>query len=130
MLGIGWGSDGTHAPFLSMGPTGLVLDVDNADIGERHFLNVGMRRIDLTALAAGPTIAPASGRTLFGISEPGHVELFETFSEFVTELSTRLGAGDAAVAMTAYGSYDEGSNTLNANRISVHFARVAAERFA
>ncbi len=122
VLGMGWGSDGTHAPFLSMGPTSLVLDVDNVDLGERHFLSVGMRRIDLTALPAGPTIAPASGRTLFGISEPGHIELFETFSEFVTELSTRLGAGDAAVAMTAYGSYEEGSNTLTANRISVHFA--------
>jgi len=122
VLGIGWGIGGTAAPFLSMEPTGLVLDVDNASIGERHFLNVGMRLIDLTALASGPTIAPASGRTLFGISEPGHVELFDTFSEFVTQLSTRLSAGHAAVAMTAYGSYDEGGNTLNANRISVHFA--------
>ncbi len=122
VLGIGWGSGGTHAPFLSMEPTGLVLDVHNADIGERHFLNVGMRRIDLTMLGAGPTIAPAGGRTLFGISDPGHVELFETFSEFVTELSARLGAGDAAIAMTAYGSYDEGSDTLHANRVSVHFA--------
>jgi hypothetical protein len=121
-LGIGWGIEGTNAPFLSMGPTGLALDVANADIGERHFLLVGMRRIDLTTLAAGPTLAPADGRTLFGISEPGHVELFASFAEFVTELSVRLGAGDAAVALTAYGSYDAGSNSLNANRISVHFA--------
>jgi hypothetical protein len=121
VLGIGWGSTGTSAPFLSMEPTGLVLDVANTAIGERHFLNVGMRRLDLTVLTSGPTIAPASGRTLFGISEPGHVELFETFSDFVTEISARLGAGDAAIAMTAYGSYDEGSSTLNANRISVHF---------
>jgi hypothetical protein len=121
-LGIGWGADGTHAPFLSMGPSGLVLDVHNPDIGERHFLQVGMRRIDLTALAASPTLAPADGRALFGISEPGHIELFASFEEFVTELSARLGAGDAAIALTAYGRYDEGGNTLNANRISVHFA--------
>jgi hypothetical protein len=119
-LGVGWGGDGTNAPFLSMAATGLVLDVANPDIGGRHVLTVGMRRIDLTALAAGPTIAPAGGRTLFGISEQGRVELFESFAELVTELSAQLGAGKAAVAMTAYGSYDEGAHTLHANRISIH----------
>jgi hypothetical protein len=121
VLGIGWGESGTTAPFLSMGPSGLVLDVRNPSIGARHFLLTGERKIDLLELASGPTLAPASGRALYGITEPGHVELFASFDEFVAELSVRLGAGDAAHALSAYGSYDEGSNTLTANRISVYF---------
>jgi hypothetical protein len=122
VLGIGWGPDGTDAPFLSMNATGLVLDVANPDIGARHFLSIGMRQLDLTALAAGPTIVPASGRTLYGISAPGHVELFDSFAEFVTALGAHFGAGKATVAMTAYGDYDEGANALSANRVAVHFA--------
>jgi hypothetical protein len=122
VLGIGWGPDGTNTPFLGMNATGLVLDVANPDVGARHFINIGMRRIDLTALAAGPTIVSATGRTLFGISAPGHIELFDSFGEFVTELGARLAEGNAALAMTAYGDYDEGASTLSANRVAVHFA--------
>jgi hypothetical protein len=121
LLGIGWGENGTTAPFLSMGPTGLVLDIANPSIGMRHFLLTGAAKIDLLALPSGPTIAPASGRGLFGITEPGHVELFASFDEFVAELSLRLGAGDAAVALSASGSYDAGSNTLAARHVSVYF---------
>ena len=29
MLGIGWGASGTTAPFVSMNPTGLVIDITN-----------------------------------------------------------------------------------------------------
>jgi hypothetical protein len=119
VLAIGWGESGTTAPFLGMGPSGLVLDIHNPGIGPRHFLLANGRKLDLLELASGPTIAPASGRALYGITEPGHVELFASFEEFVAELSVRLGAGNAAHGLSAYGSYDEGSNTLAANRISV-----------
>jgi hypothetical protein len=121
VLGIGWGETGTTAPFLSMGPSGLVLDIDNPSIGLRHFLVAGGRKIDLLELPSSPTLAPANGRTLYGITEPGHVELFASFDEFVAELSVRLGAGDAVLGLSAYGSYDESSNTLTANRISAYF---------
>ena len=121
VLGIGWGESGTTAPFLSMGPSGLVLDIHNPSIGLRHFLLTGERKIDLLELASGPTLIPTSDRALYGITEPGHVELFASFDEFVAELSVRLGAGDAARGLSAYGSYDEAANTLAANRISVYF---------
>lgn len=121
LLGIGWGEAGTSAPFLSIGVPGIVLDLGNPAIGMRHHLVVGgMRVIDLKDLAASPTIAPASGRTMFGLWEPGHVELFADFGAFTTELSKRLAAGDKAQSLVALGSYDEGANTLTANHIAVH----------
>jgi hypothetical protein len=119
-LGIGWGMDGTTAPFLSMDATGLVLDLNNPSIGERHHMLIGRRKVDLFDLPASPTIAPAQGRMIFGLVERGHIELFADFNEFARELAEQLGGGNAAQALAAYGSYDEASNTLTANRIAVH----------
>ena len=121
-LTIGWGDTGTTAPFLSSNNTGLVLDIHNPSIGERHFLTIGMRKIDLLTLTTPPTIAPASGRAMYGLWEPGHIELFTSFADFVTELNLRLGGGKKAVGLTATGAYDEGSSTLAADHVAVYFA--------
>ncbi len=122
VLGIGWGTTGTAAPFSSMGPAGFVLDIDNPDIGARHHVLVGARLIDLTTLAVSPTIAPTTGRALYGISVGGDVKLFTTFADFSTAVANQLSAGNAAIALAAIGSYDEGSTTLTAHHIAMHFA--------
>jgi len=122
VLGIGWGMTGTSAPFSSMGVSGLVLDMRNTSIGARHHMLVGARLIDLTTLAVSPTIAPTSGRALYGISVGRDVKLFTSFAEFSTEVANRLSAGNAAIALVAVGSYDEGSTTLTAHHIAMHFA--------
>jgi hypothetical protein len=123
MLGIGWGSTGTTAPFLSMSATGLVLDIDNPSIGARHALLVGMRQIDLLTLPTSPTLAPpTAGRAVYGISVGREIRLFSTFEEFSAELGLTLGGGRAALALTASGSYDAATATLHAAHIAVHFA--------
>jgi hypothetical protein len=125
-LGIGWGATGTTAPFVSMNPTGLVIDITNKSIGDRHFILSGMQKLDILTLASGPTIAPTTDRGMYGVWEPGHVELFEHFADFSTKLAARLAAGDAATSMTAFGAYDAGSNVLTANGVSVFFGKVDA----
>ena len=123
VLGIGWGPLGTTAPFSSMGVDGLVLDLGNPSIGERHALWIGNRRIDLATLPAAPTLAPpASGRALYGIAAGGNIRLFATFAELSTELAALLGGGQAAVSLTASGSFDPVSTTLRATHIAVHVA--------
>ncbi len=47
-LGVGWGVEGTVAPFASIGPDGLTLDNDNDDIDVRHYIKQGPVLIDLT----------------------------------------------------------------------------------
>src|SRR5262249_51773973 len=101
VLGIGWGTNGAAAPFLSGGNAGLVLDLHNSAIGERHTITVGMRMIDLLGLPASPTIVGADGRTVYGLWEVGHVELFTSFADFVAELNTRLAGGEKAQSLTA-----------------------------
>jgi hypothetical protein len=120
-LGIGWSPSGTTAPFLSIGAAGLVLDLGNSS-GERHFIKIGSRVVDLLELPAAPTIVAANGRAVFGLWQREHVELFTSFDDFVAALALRLSGGEAAVALAAYGSYDETAATLHANRIAVYLA--------
>jgi hypothetical protein len=123
-LGIGWGAAGTTAPFTSMSATGLVIDISNQGIGNRHFIQTGMQRLDILTLASSPTIAPTTDRGMYGIWEPGHVELFEHFADFETKLAARLAAGDALTSLTALGAYDAGGNVLTANSVSAFFGKV------
>lgn len=123
VLGIGWGSAGTTAPFASMNASGLVLDVDNPSIGERHTLLVGMRHIDLTALPMPATLAPpTAGRAIYGICVGADIRLFTDFAEFSAELAAQLGAGRPAIALTASGRYEAASVTLHATHVAAHFA--------
>jgi hypothetical protein len=119
-LGVGWGVDGTAAPFSVMGATSLVIDLDNPDIGVRHHLLIGDRLIDLFDLPASPGIGESATPRLYGIWEPGRVELFKDFAEFVDELALRLSATDRARSLAAYGRYGEDENVLTANKIVVH----------
>ena len=123
LLGIGWGTTGTTAPFSSMGATGLVLDIKNPSIGARHHLLDDMRVIDLTTLPMSPTLAPSpDGRAIYGIAVGADIKLFTSFAEFSTELASQLGGGRPAIALTATGRYEAANATLYANHIAVLFA--------
>jgi hypothetical protein len=123
VLAIGWGAAGTTAPFSSMGATGLVLDMQNPSIGERHHLVVDMRAVDLRTLAMSPTLAPPSDRpAVYGISVGADIRLYTSFAEFSTALAAELGGGRGAVALTATGRYVAGNTTLHVNHVAAHFA--------
>jgi len=121
VLGIGWGMTGTSAPFSSMGTTGLVLDTHNPAIGARHHLLVGMRIVDLTTLATPPTMAPSTGRALYGISVGRDVRLFNNFADFSAAVSAELSSGHEALGLVATGSYDQPSATLTAWHVAMFF---------
>jgi len=118
--GIGWGLQGTAAPFASMEASGLVLDMTNSAIGLRHHLLLGETLIDLFDLPSPLTVAPIDTLGLYGIVAPGHVELFADFGAFVAAIAVRLGGGSQAQAFAAYGSYDESAVTLSAPRAVIH----------
>jgi len=118
-LGVGWGEAGTTAPFSVMTSTSLVIDLLNPAIGERHHLLLGPEIVDLFDLPASPAIEQSGPPRIYGIHEPGHVELFKNFPDFVAELSLRLGGGDRALGLAAQGHYLEFDNRLAANKIVV-----------
>jgi hypothetical protein len=127
VLGLGWVAPGTNAPFLSMGADGLVPDLSNEDIGGRHHMKIGREIIDLFDLSAAPTISPTEFRGLYSLHEPGHVELFRDFSEFVEELSLRISNSDTVRSIAAYGTWDEDASDLDARKAVVFTLPAATE---
>ena len=120
-LGLGWGAEGTAAPFLSIGPDGLVLDNGNEDIDVRHHIKQGPVLIDLTALDSDTTIVPRpTDRKAFYIKTADSLRMYSDFGDFVADLSTSLDGATVARSMHAHGKYDTDSNVFTAYKIGVH----------
>jgi hypothetical protein len=119
-LGVGWGMAGTIAPFISMGDDGLVLDNQNGDIDQRHYIKQGPVLIDLTSLDSNTTIIPReSDRMLFSIKTRDSLRLYSAWDDFVADLSLSLDGATTARAMHAYGKYDVGSNVFTAYKLGI-----------
>ena len=120
-LGVGWGPDGTTAPFLSMGADGLVLDNQNPAIDERHYIRQGTVLIDLTALDFGTTIVPpGSGRTLYVIKTADSLRQYTDFADFADDLAASLDGATSARSMFARGQFDADSNVFTAFKLGVY----------
>ena len=120
-LGIGWGPEGTIAPFLHTGPDGLVLDNQNPDIDVRHYIKQGTVLIDLQALDSDTTIVPPeSGRTLYVIKTADSLRQYANFDEFEADLATSLDGSTTARSMYARGQYDADSNVFTAYKLGVY----------
>jgi hypothetical protein len=120
-LGVGWGTEGTTAPFLMMNESGLLLDNFNEEIGERHFIKQGPVLIDLTILDAETLIAPReSGRKLFVVKTTDSLQLYADFDDFVAALMFALDGVNAARSMYARGHYNADTNVFTAYKIFVY----------
>ena len=119
-LGVGWGRDGTTAPFLRMDADGLLLDNGNPSIDQRHYVKQGTVLIDLTMLPSDTLITPReTGRKLFSIKTADSLRLYSDFGEFVNDLTMSLDGVTAARAMYAYGKYDAEANAFTAYKAGV-----------
>ena len=120
-LGVGWGAHGTIAPFVSMGTDGLVLDNQNMDIDQRHYIKQGPVLIDLTELDSNTAIVPReTGRMLFSIKSQDSLRLYSDWDDFVGDLINSLNGATTARSMYAYGKYDVDSNTFTATKLGVY----------
>ncbi|MDJ0813503.1 MAG: hypothetical protein QNJ23_07230 [Woeseiaceae bacterium] len=119
-LGVGWGQAGTIAPFVVTDVTGLVLDNQNPDIDQRHYIKQGPVLIDLTSLDSNTTIVPReTGRMLFSIKTRDSLRLYSDWGDFVTDLAESLDGATTARAMHAYGQFDADSNTFTAAKMGI-----------
>jgi hypothetical protein len=119
-LGIAWGTTGTVAPFASIGGDGIVLALDNDNIGIRHHVKQGPVLIDLLTLGTNTTILPRpTGRKLFSIRSGNSLRQYSNFDDFVADLTTSLNGSTTARAMVARGNFDVDTNVLTAYMIGV-----------
>jgi hypothetical protein len=123
LLGIGWGFNGTDAPFLLMGRNGWVVDVTNVDLGQRRRLEIGPRVFDIRRDLPEPiTIEPvAEGRAVYSVTRGLRVELYGNFEDFNARVNSLLNGGWRMRALTARGAYDVPTVTLEANYVAVAF---------
>ncbi|MBT8092621.1 MAG: hypothetical protein KJN77_06260, partial [Gammaproteobacteria bacterium] len=120
-LGIGWGVDGSTAPFTSTGPDGIVIDRLKLGIDQRHYIKQGPVLIDLTALDSDTTIVPhESDRQSFYIKTADSLRMYANFGEFVEDLTLSLNGSNAARSMHAHGQYDVDTNVFTAHKIGVY----------
>ena len=120
-LGVGWGANGTTAPFLSMGDDGLVLDNQNPAVDVRHYIKQGTVLIDLQSLDSDTVIVPPeTDRTLFVIKTHDSLRQYTDFAEFVEDLAASLDGATSARSMFARGQYDRDSNVFTALKIGVY----------
>ena len=126
-LGIGWLPDGTTAPFLSTGPAGIVPDLENPELGERHHIKIGNVVIDLTELPAAPTIVGGDHeRTRYAILQGDRVQLFRSYARFVETLGNLLDGSTVAYSMHATGRYVRATNTVHAHTIGIRLGSPTA----
>ncbi len=120
VLGVGWGAEGTAMPFNEVTTEYLVLDNDNMDIDERHYIKQGPVLIDLTALDSDTKIVPReTDRLAFYIKSADSLRMYSEFADFADDLSNSLISGNKARSMHARGKYDVSANEFTAYKIGV-----------
>lgn len=140
---VAW-NDGTTAPFSTLTATGASIDLGNPKLSSA-VIRIGSQSIDLRTLGASPQIiaavapapvkATASGtgsveQTLppvvlpeFSYGNPlavapDGIYVYSAFGTFGTHLTTSL-TTISAVKLVAKGTYNQATNTFNANSVDV-----------
>lgn len=123
LLAVGWGFNGTEAPFQSMGRNGFVIDVTNVDLGERQRLEIGPFVFDITSdLPEAITVEPVdTGPAVYAVSRDLGVEIFSDFEDFAARVNALLNGGANMRALTARGAYDVPTTTVAADFVAISF---------
>ena len=132
-LVVSWGHAGSATAFTGLTATSTSLQLNLANVGNLHFIQIGPELVDLTKVTLAPSIVPdtTSMDVVFTIGHAGKLktENFNTFAAFVTQLTTELAAtSTTTMTMTtaptvdviaAAGQYDSATNALTARRLAV-----------
>ncbi len=122
-LVVDWGWQGSATALTGLTATSSALQLNLADVGARHFVQIGPEQLDLTKLAAAPRIAPdtAATNTVFTIGHTANfpTENFSSFADFVAELAKEVMPGTTVIAVSAAGQYDSATNVFSADAIAI-----------
>jgi hypothetical protein len=132
-LQVDW-TGGTTAPFATLTPTGLTIDLTNANLSA-EVIRIGSESIDMKSLAATPQIVPQAATVppaglppvfvpVFAIgnlsaADTTTISVFNSFAGFATQLPLSVVAATPAYHFVATGVYNRGSNTFTASSIDV-----------
>jgi len=122
-LVIDWGDAGSATALTGFSASSTSLQPSLTKVGERHFIQIGPQRIDITTLAAAPSIAPdmtaMTDVFTIGHADSDDADNFNTFASFATALAGDLTGSTTVIAVAAAGHYDSTTNVFTATRIAV-----------
>ncbi|MDH3589505.1 MAG: DUF4382 domain-containing protein [Gammaproteobacteria bacterium] len=118
LLFIGW-NPSTATPFLTLGPEGLVIDLENPDIGLRHHVVRGGIATDLLTLPSAGILANGDRPGLYAIREGRSIRIHTDFGFFTRDLANRLGASKTVRSAHGTGSWSDIDYEFKAGRILV-----------
>jgi hypothetical protein len=124
-LVVEWVNGGATAPFISESSAGVVLDLNNADLGTIHYIRTGPATLDLKTLLASPLITTVGADqtklrlAIGGASLSTGVSVFNSISGFASALSSTFNGTNKIYRLVAVGQYNSATNTFVASRISV-----------
>jgi hypothetical protein len=127
-LVIEWVNGGAPAPFLSDSSAGLVVALNNANLGTIHEIRTGPAALDLKTLSSFPasplitTVGADQSKlqlAIGGASLSTGVSVFNSISGFAAALSSTFNGTNKIYRLVAVGQYNIGTNTFVASRISV-----------
>jgi hypothetical protein len=124
-LVVEWINGGATAPFLSDSPAGLVVDLNNANLGTIHYIRTGPATLDLKTLPASPLITTVGAdqsklQLAIGLASLATgVSVFNSISGFASALTSTFNGTNKIYRLVAVGQYNIGTNTFVASRISV-----------
>lgn len=121
LLMVGWRPNGTTAPFTVQNPTGLVINLSDPNIGPFAWLRRGGVTTDLSSLTSSPSIVPSpSGTGFFAIRQDGVVTIHVSFTNFVSDLQSRLNGSVVMTGLFGRGGYDVDENRFTVTRLAVN----------
>jgi hypothetical protein len=127
-LVVEWINGGATAPFLSDSSAGLVVALNNANLGTIHEIRTGPAALDLKTLSSFPasplitTVGADQSRLQLAIGSASlstGVSVFNSISGFAAALSATFNGTNKIYRLVAVGQYNVGTNTFVASRISV-----------
>jgi hypothetical protein len=127
-LVVEWVNGGATAPFLSDSSAGLVVDLNNANLGTIHEIRTGPAALELKTLSSFPasplitTVGADQSKLQLAIGSASlstGVSVFNSISGFATALTSTFNGSNKIYRLVAVGQYNIGTNTFVASRISV-----------
>ena len=128
-LVVEWVNGGAPSPFISASSTGLVVDLNNANLGTIHEIRTGPATLDLKPPPPASPLSPLITTTGANQSNlelsvgsatlTSGISVFHSASAFAGALSSTLNGTNKIYRLVAVGQLNAAANTFVASRISV-----------
>jgi hypothetical protein len=119
LISVAWLSPGTANAFNSLDASnGIVINLTSSPV--LHRLRQGGVVTDLNSLLNAPTIkAPGLGLGVFAILQNGSVQVYLSFSNFVSSVQAHMAGGAKVRGVFALGGFDDTTDVLISDRVAI-----------